>query len=79
LLALLPRMNVAKGWLFVVPGGSRALKHVIAILFGNKLHLFESVRLELSKKKVVFTVLPSVKVKVDIRVREKESTWSDIS
>jgi len=42
LLALLPRMDIVKGWLFAIPGGSRALKHVMAILFGNKLHWFES-------------------------------------
>jgi len=35
-------MNVAKGWLFAAQGGSRARQCVMTILFGNKLHWFES-------------------------------------
>jgi len=41
-LALLTQLDVAKGWLFVVPRGSRARKRVMAILFENKLYWFAS-------------------------------------
>jgi len=42
LLAMLTQLDVAKGWLFVVPRGSRARYGVMAILFGNKLYWFAS-------------------------------------
>jgi len=42
LLAQLPPTDIAKGWLFAAPGGSRAHYHVMAILFRNRLHWFES-------------------------------------
>jgi len=39
---MLQRINVAKGWWFATARGSRAHYRVMAILFGNKLHWFES-------------------------------------